>query len=201
MLFSQAEIVKLSDEQKRELIFGEDFSSLPPPCPVAIVLGSGVEEMRSRATSAAALAACIPVGKFIVCGGVAREFCGKRQAECRILHDLLREAGVTAEIVQERSSKDTIENILYAFTLFKNDLLSQKRLNVAVVTSPWHLRRAAALARCLLPRTVSVYGYHAGYDAQRLAWARCPELRERAENELRFLQEAIGCGFAEDFEI
>ena len=117
------------------------------------------------------------------------------------VYEAAREAGVTAEIVQERSSKDTIENILYAFTLFKNDLLSQKRLNVAVVTSPWHLRRAAALARCLLPRTVSVYGYHAGYDAQRLAWARCPELRERAENELRFLQEAIGCGFAEDFEI
>ena len=201
MLFSQAEIAKLSDEQKRGLIFGEDFSSLPPPCSLALVLGSGVEEMRSRAASAAALAACIPVGKFIVCGGVAREFCGERQAECRILHDLLREAGVTAEIVQERSSKDTIENILYAFTLFKNDLLSQKRLNVAVVTSPWHLRRATELAKCLMPKTVSVYGYHSDYGRQRLTGECAPTLITQAENELRFLREAVECGFADDFEI
>ena len=88
-----------------------------------------------------------------------------------------------------------------AFTLLKNDLFTEKRLNVAVVTSPWHLRRATELAKCLMPKTVSVYGYHAEYEAQRAGMKDCPALLAHAENELRFLREAVECGFADDFEM
>ncbi len=201
MLFSRADLTQLSDEQKKELIFGEPFLELPPPCHAVLVLGGEPPNMPDRVRSAAGLCARIPVQKVIACGGVERAFGGGKEAECDILRRLLREAGVAAEIVAERSSKDTIENILFAFTLIKNDLLAQKRLNVAVVTSPWHLRRAVGLAAALMPKTVSVYGYHAEYEAQRFAWERSPELRARAENELRFLREAVESGFAEDFEI
>lgn len=201
MLFSEQDLSRLTDAQKKELIFGEPFLNMPPSCHAVLVLGGEPPNIPSRVASAAELCARIPVQKVIACGAVERVFGGRKEAECDILCRLLREAGVTAEIVAERSSKDTIENILFALTLIKNDLMTKKRLNVAVVTSPWHLRRAVGIAAALMPKTVSVYGYHAEYEAQRLAWERSPELRARAENELRFLREAVESGFAEDFEI
>ena len=201
MLFSQADIAALSDAQKDEILFNKAFGQLPPSCDAALVLGCGIDEMRSRAASAAALCSCVPVGKVIACGGVVRQFGGTAMQECEILRRFLREAGVTAEIVAESNSKDTIENILFAFTLLKNDLLSQKKLRVAVVTSPWHLRRATQLAKCLMPKTVSVYGYHPDPARQRLSGEHSPVLRTQAENELRFLREAVECGFAEDFQM
>ena len=66
---------------------------------------------------------------------------------------------------------------------------------------PWHLRRATQLAKCLMPKTVSVYGYHSDYGRQRLTGECAPTLITQAENELRFLREAVECGFADDFEI
>ena len=201
MLFSQADVAALSAAQKDEILFGKTFGRLPPPCHAVLVLGGGIDDMRSRVASAAALLARVPVGKVIACGGVVRQFGGAALPECGILCRLLREAGVQAEIVLENNSKDTIENILYAFTLLKNDLFMEKRLNVAVVTSPWHLRRATELAKCLMPKTVSVYGYHAEYEAQRAGMKDCPALLAHAENELRFLRDAVECGFADDFEI
>lgn len=201
MLFSRADIAMLSAAQKDEILFGKVFGQLPPPCRAVLVLGGGIDDMRSRAASAAALCSHVSVGKVIACGGVRRQFGGTSLQECEILRRLLREAGVSAEIVAESNSKDTIENILYAFTLLKNDLLAEKRLNVTVVTSPWHLRRATELAKCLMPKTVSVYGYHSDYGRQRLAGEHSPALLTQAENELRFLYEAVECGFAEDFEI
>lgn len=200
-MFLQAAAEGLTEEQKKRIVFGECYSALLPPCHAVLVLGGGVDEMQSRAASAAALCSRIPVGKVIASGGAVREFGGAPKAECMILHGFLHEAGVTTEIIEEHDSKDTIENILYAFTLLKNDLLSEKHLTVAVVTSPWHLRRAVGLAECLMPRTVSVYGYHALYDAQRLAWERSPERKACAENELRLIREAVECGFIDDFEI
>ena len=201
MLFSQTDVAALSAAQKDEILFGKAFGQLPPPCHAVLVLGGGIDDMRSRAASAAALLASVPVGKVIACGGVVRQFGGAAFPECGILSRLLREAGVSAEIVVEHNSKDTIENILYAFTLLKTDLMLQKRLSVAVVTSPWHLRRATELAKCLMPKTVSVYGYHSDYGRQRLTGARSPALLAQAENELRFLHDAVECGFADDFEI
>lgn len=201
MLFSQTDVAALSAAQKDEILFGKAFGQLPPPCHAVLVLGGGIDDMRSRAASAAALLASVPVGKVIACGGVVRQFGGAALPECGILSRLLREAGVSAEIVVEHNSKDTIENILYAFTLLKTDLMLQKRLSVAVVTSPWHLRRATELAKCLMPKTVSVYGYHSDYGRQRLTGARSPALLAQAENELRFLHDAVECGFADDFEI
>lgn len=201
MLFSQTDAAALSAAQKDEILFGKTFGRLPPPCHAALVLGGGIDDMRSRAASAAALLARVPVGKVIACGGVARQFGGEALQECEILCRLLREAGVSAEIALENNSKDTIENILFALTLLKNDLMSQKRLNLAVITSPWHLRRATELAKCLFPRTVSVYGYHSDYGRQRLTGECSPALITQAENELRFLHDAVECGFADDFEI
>lgn len=201
MLFSQADISLLSDKQKQELIFGKPFGMLPPPCHAVFVLGCEVAEMRSRAASAATLCKALPVGKVITCGGVLREFEGEQRAECDVLRDFLRKDGVSAEIAEERCSKDTIENILFAFTIIKNDLMANKKLNVAIVTSPWHLRRATELAKCLLPKTVSVFGYHADYETALRAWHDSADLRARAENELRFMREAIECGFACDFAI
>lgn len=201
MLFSETNVSLLSDEQKKEVIFGKPFGTLPPPCHAVFVLGGELSEMRGRAKSAAILCKTVPVRKVIVCGGVAREFNGVQQNECDILRALLRESGVTSEIVADRWSKDTIENMLFAFTLIKNDLLENKKLNVAVVTSPWHLRRATELAKCLMPKTISVYGYHSDYETQVNAWGDSAELHARAENELRFIREAIECGFICDFEI
>lgn len=201
MLFSQTDAAALSAAQKDEILFGKTFGRLPPPCHAALVLGGGIDDMRSRAASVAALLARVPVGKVIACGGVARQFGGEALQECEILCRLLREAGVQAEIVTENNSKDTIENILFALTLLKNDLMSQKRLNLAVITSPWHLRRATELAKCLMPKTVSVYGYHSDYGRQRLTGECSPALITQAENELRFLHDAVECGFADDFEI
>lgn len=201
MLFSQTEIAALSDTQKKEILFGGAFGQLPPPCHAALVLGGGIDDMRSRVASAASLCAAVRVRKVIACGGVRRQFGGASLQECAILRRLLQDAGVTAEIVEETSSKDTIENILYAFTLLKNDLLTEKRLSVAVVTNPWHLRRATELAKCLMPKTVSVYGYHEEFETQRARWENFPDLRVCAENELRFLRDAVECGFADDFEI
>ncbi len=201
MLFSQADVAALSAAQKDEILFGKTFGRLPPPCHAVLVLGGGIDDMRRRVASAAALLARVPIGKVIACGGVARQFGGEALPECEILCRLLQEAGVQAEIVLENNSKDTIENILYAFTLLKNDLFTEKRLNVAVVTSPWHLRRATELAKCLMPKTVSVYGYHSDYGRQRLTGECAPALITQAENELRFLREAVECGFADDFEI
>ena len=201
MLFSRAEPAALSDAQKEAILFGGAFGQLPPPCDAALVLGGGIDDMQDRAASAEALFGRVKIGKFIACGGAVGEFRGGKQAECCTLRTLLREAGVTAEIVEETSSKDTIENILFAFTLLKNDLLTQKRLRVVVVTSAWHLCRAVAPARCLMPKTVSVYGFHAAYDAERARMRTSPALRARAEGELGFLREAVACGFAEDFEI
>ena len=201
MLFSQTDAAALSAAQKDAILFGKTFGRLPPPCHAALVLGGGIDDMRSRAASAAALLARVPVGKVIACGGVARQFGGEALQECEILCRLLREGGVSAEIVTENNSKDTIENILFALTLLKNDLMSQKRLNLAVITSPWHLRRATELAKCLFPRTVSVYGYHSDYGRQRLTGECSPALITQAENELRFLHDAVECGFADDFEI
>lgn len=201
MVFSGADIAALSDAQKKEILFGGACGQLPPSCHAVLVLGGCIDDMRSRVASAARLCGSMRVRKVIACGGVRRQFDGAALPECEILCRLLRKAGVKEEIALENNSKDTIENILYAFTLLKNDLLTEKRLNVAVVTSPWHLRRATELAKCLMPKTVSVYGYHAEYEAQRAGMEDRPALRAHAENELRFLREAVECGFADDFEI
>lgn len=200
MLFSRVNIAALSDIQKKEILFGGAFGQLPPPCHAALVLGGCIEDMRSRAASAVKLCGLVPVRKVIACGGAEREDEGRVRAECDILCDLLRAGGV-GNIVAERCSKDTIENVLFAFTLLKNDLLTHKKFNVVIISSPWHLCRAVALARRLMPKTVKVYGYHAEFAQCARAWDTSPALRERADGELLWLKEAVLCGFADDFKI
>ena len=80
-MFSRAAAEGLTEEQKKRIVFGECYSALPPPCHAVLVLGGGVDEMQSRAASAAALCSRIPVGKVIASGGAVREFGGAPKAE------------------------------------------------------------------------------------------------------------------------
>lgn len=84
-----------------------------------------------------------------------------------------------AAILRERASRDTIENARFAIALLRRELDMTRRPRIVLVTSDYHIERAARLMRCA--------GAEVATEPVALALdARARRKRERTERWVRF---------------
>jgi uncharacterized SAM-binding protein YcdF (DUF218 family) len=132
-------------------------------CPqeAVVVLGGGYYFPRDRLNGESILRVLKGVQVFKACNArwlvmSGRSDLGRKERHAELMRDLAVGAGVPQErILLETDSKNTWEHPV--FLQSKTQLGAQSRL--AVVTSPWHLRRTLMEFRRHFPRTVPVASY------------------------------------------
>jgi len=103
--------------------------------------GSPSGTLRRRTEGAAALAARLGGGRFVVTGGVGRH----GPAEAEVMHDILVETGVhPSRIIVESKADDTLSSIYFSKAILdtRDDVE-----RVIVCSSPYHNPRCAILFR------------------------------------------------------
>ena len=71
-----------------------------------------------------------------------------------------------AEIVLEKSSRNTLENALYT-----RDLIARHKINsLLLITSRYHMKRAVLIFRSTLPKDIAVYPYPVDSKNLKQAW-------------------------------
>ena len=169
----QALLKKSPAEQLAFLI--EGIEDRGQHCDYAIVLGSILSVSEERAAWAAKLYHEGRIRHIIVSGGVSHELNGKEIKECDYMAQILLERGVPSEaMILEDESRTTRENmILSTLVLNRNTRLVGVDC-VMIITSEWHLKRSLALARCFLPRKLTVIGSGVPCPCDRDVWLAEP---------------------------
>jgi uncharacterized SAM-binding protein YcdF (DUF218 family) len=104
----------------------------------------GVEpELRMRTDRGIALYRAGRAPRLVLTGGHT----GAAESEAEVMAGLARQAGVPESALRlEMASRDTIENAHYTVTALQSELGRPPR--VVIVTSDYHVKRAAELFRC-----------------------------------------------------
>ena len=149
----------LCAEQIAHIVYdgvGDDHKSAD----VALLLGSRPEWCHERAVAAAELYAAGRVRYIMPSGGVEWEANGTRMTEAEYMQSVLLSLGVPDEaILLENEATSTKENMLYGAILINRRLRFEQVKRVCIVTSAGHMRRSMALARWLMPRSMTLSSY------------------------------------------
>lgn len=141
--------------------------------------------------------------KIMLCGGKMRDFptgkCTEAEDMCRAALDL----GVPeTDIILENSSRNTVENILFALIQLQRTLWLNRVRSVLLVTTAYHMRRSLAIARYFFPDHIEVIPCPADdTNTKRDNWMNTPAGRERAKGEAMKLIGYVVEGVIPDFEI
>jgi uncharacterized SAM-binding protein YcdF (DUF218 family) len=126
----------------------------------------------------------------------------KTITESAVMHKALLDFGVPeSSIIQEPNAFNTIENItcsLVKLCKYCNILEIKK---VAIITEPFHLRRALSLARVFLPSFINVFGYTQNTSVQFSSWKSDERLYKCSKSEIATLQNLILQGIISDIKI
>lgn len=142
-------------------------------------------------------------GKIMLCGGVLRDFPAGRCTEAEYMRQAVLELGVSEEnIIVEDSSKNTVENILFALIALQRNLGLNEVRSVLLVTTAYHMRRSLAIARYLFPDHISIMPCPANdNNTRRNNWMHTPAGVERAKGEAMNIVRYVTSGIIPDFEI
>ena len=107
-----------------------------------------------------------------------------------------------ASILVEKSSQNTIENILCSLLELQRSMQLNKVKSVLLVTTTYHMRRSLHIAKYLFPSHISVYPCPADdTTTKRDNWMNTPEGIGRARAEALKIVKYVHNGVIPDFEI
>ena len=141
--------------------------------------------------------------KILLCGGKIRNFSSESMAEADHMRKKALELGVPeTSIILERSSQNTIENILCSLLELQRSMWLNKVNSVLLVTTTFHMRRSLHIARYLFPSHISVYPCPADdTTTKRENWMNTSEGIDRVKKETLNIINAVKRGVIPDFEI
>ncbi|MDE6374047.1 MAG: YdcF family protein [Clostridia bacterium] len=181
-----------------EILFYENYGK-PIKSDYAIVCGTAPEYAFIRAEIAASFYKKSGTEKIIVSGAAVSD---KSVTECAFLKNELIALGVPAEaIIEEPRAYDTIQNMTCSLTEIckRTDIMQVE--SIAVITEPFHIKRAVCLAKILLPQFIKVYGYTEGVAEQRGQWKTDERLNNCVKNEIIILKDLAAKGRIKEVEL
>lgn len=186
-----ADIEELTVEQKTNIVFRK------AACPrvqydAVLLLGTEPNGAKRRAAMAASFFKRFEADFVIASGGVRHECDGEELSEADIMCSVLTAQGVPESvIVPENQARSTMENLLFGTIELGRRKTMECIGRVAVVTEPFHLRRAVLLARTFMPRYFKIHGYTEGFGAQSQNWQNDGALCKCVDTEIRCLKKMI----------
>jgi len=141
--------------------------------------------------------------KIMLCGGKLREFSGESMAEADHMNKKAIELGIPeASIILEKSSQNTIENLLCSLLELQRTMQLNKVKSVLLVTTAYHMRRSIHIAKYLYPAHISVNPCPADdTTTRRDNWMNTSEGKDRAKAEAIKIIRYVDSGVIPDFEI
>ena len=141
--------------------------------------------------------------KILLCGGKIRNFSNERMAEADNMYQKALELGIPeSSIIREKSSQNTIENILCSLLELQRSMWLNKVKSVLLVTTTYHMRRSLHIARYLFPSHISVYPCPADdTTTKRDNWMNTLEGIDRVKTETINIVKCVNNGVIPDFEI
>ncbi len=167
-----------------------------------IVLGS-IKAAKYRVPVAAKVFFSGRSEKIMLCGGKIRNFSGERMAEADNMYKKALELGIPeTSLIIEKSSQNTIENILCSLLELQRSMWLNRVKSVLLVTTTYHMRRSLHIARYLFPSHISVYPCPADdTTTKRDNWMNTPEGIDRAKEEALNIVRCVNNKVFPDFEI
>lgn len=167
-----------------------------------IVLGS-VKAAEYRVPAAAKAFFSGRSEKIMLCGGSMRSFFGEAMAEADNMHKKALELGIPeTNIILEKSSQNTIENILFSLIELQRSMWLNKIKSILLVTTTYHMRRSLHIAKYLYPSHISVYPCPADdTTTKRDNWMNTTEGIDRVNREALNIVRCVNNGVIPDFEI
>ena len=141
--------------------------------------------------------------KLMLCGGALRDFSDGKYIEAEHMYKAALELGVAEEnIILEKLSQNTVENILFALIELQRTFWLNKVRRVLLVTTTYHMRRSLAIARYLFPKHIAIIPCPANdNNTRRENWMNTPVGIERAKGEAMNIVRCVTNGVIPDFEI
>jgi len=167
-----------------------------------IVLGS-IKAAKYRVPAAAEAFFSGRSEKIMLCGGKIRSFSSESMAEAEHMYRKALELGVPGtNIILEKSSQNTIENILCSLLELQRSMRLNQVKSVLLVTTAYHMRRSLQTAKYLYPSHISVYPCPADdTTTKRDNWMNTPEGTDRVKEEALNIVRYVHNGVIPDFEI
>jgi len=167
-----------------------------------IVLGS-IKAAKYRVPTAAKAFFSGRSGKIMLCGGKIRNFSSERMAEADDMYKKALELGIPeTSIILEKSSQNTIENILCSLLELQRSMWLNRVRSVLLVTTTYHMRRSLQIAKYLFPSHIRVYPCPADdTTTKRDNWMNTPEGIDRVTEEALSIVRCVNNGVIPDFEI
>lgn len=189
-----------NDVIDRLLFEGMDDNGAGIDC--IIVLGS-IKAAKYRVPVAADVFFSGRSEKIMLCGGKIRSFSSESMAEADKMYKKALELGVPeANVIIEKSSQNTIENILCSLLELQRSMWLNKVKSVLLVTATYHMRRSLHIAKYLFPSHISVYPCPADdTTTKRDNWMNTPEGIDRVKGEALKIIRYVNDGVIPDFEI
>lgn len=201
MLVSQIKEEDLTLEVIDRLLFqGIEDTGENADC--VIVLGS-IKAAKYRVPVAVEAYNAGRANKLMFCGGKLRDFPDGKYSEAEHMHKAALKLGVADEdIILERSSQDTIENILCSLIELQRTFWLNNVHRVLLVTTTYHMRRSLAIARYLFPSHITIIPCPANdTNTRRDNWTNTTIGIERAKGEALKIIQSVKNGVIPDFEI
>lgn len=141
--------------------------------------------------------------KILLCGGKIRNFSSESMSEADNMYQKALKLGVPeSSIIIEKSSQNTIENILCSLLELQRSMRLNEVKSVLLVTTTYHMRRSLHIARYLFPSHISVYPCPADdTTTKRDNWMNTLEGIDRVKNEALNIVRCMNNGVIPDFEI
>lgn len=189
-----------NDVIDRLLFEGLDDNGASVDC--IIVLGS-IKAAEYRVPAAAEAFFSGRSEKILLCGGKVRSFSGESMTEADNMYQKALALGVPeANIMIEKSSQNTIENILCSLLELQRSMWLNRVKSVLLVTTTYHMRRSLHIAKYLFPAHISVYPCPADdTTTKRDNWMNTPKGVDRVTKEVLKIVSCVNSGVIPDFEI
>ena len=141
--------------------------------------------------------------KIMLCGGKMRSFPGESIAEADHMYRKTIELGIPeTSIIIEKSSQNTIENILCSLLELQRSMWLNKVKSVLLVTTTYHMRRSLQIAKYFFPSHISVYPCPADdTSTKRDNWMNTSEGIDRVTKEALKIVGYVNDGVIPDFEL
>ncbi len=194
-------LLEMTPKDKMNFIF-HGTADTGDSCEYALLLGTSLLEAEQRALHAAKLYREGRIRYIIPSGGVTWDNNGEEISECDFMTRILRENDVPdSAIIPENEATTTRENMIYG-TLWlnrKSKLLDVDK--IMIITSVQHMKRSIALAKCFLPRKISVIGSPVPLSQSKEEWIVSEEHAEQVDTEIRLLKQLVDHGIIHDIEV
>lgn len=191
----------LSDEQIGFIVYDGIVVS-DDICDYGIILGSDPDTCHIRAEKGAELYLNGKVKKLVCTGGVKWNLPDGNYYESEIIRNTLISFGIPKkDILIERQSKTTKENMVFALLKILREYDPEHEKSVMIITSHSHLKRSLALAERLLPHQFKICGAcPENNNDSPDCWYSDPIIRERVLREIPIYIEFINTGWMDDIE-